>query len=174
MEMNCGLSSDGFASCWPAYDFPSYDTYFGSPVTGVSIGSLFLCAVQAGAARCQGNNYYGQLGDGSTVDATSPVTVAGSHQWAVLSAGRYSTCGLVTDGTAYCWGANESGQLGTGDSTEVHAPAAVATSLRFRSIATAGSNSTGAGLPRTCAITTSSELFCWGAGRPPRPVPVVY
>ena len=175
MEMNCGLTSDGLASCWLAVDSPYYDTYFGTAVTGVAIGSGFLCAVDpGGAARCQGSNGNGQLGDGSTGDAASPVTVAGSHQWAVLSAGERSTCGLVTDGTAYCWGANESGQLGTGDSTEVHVPAAVATGLRFRSIATSGSGNSGSLSHRTCAITTDSELFCWGAGRPPRPAPVVY
>jgi alpha-tubulin suppressor-like RCC1 family protein len=175
MEMNCGLTASGLASCWPAFDGAAYDSYFGGPVTSVSIGSRFLCAVYpGGAARCQGANASGQLGDGSTADAASPVAVAGSHQWTALSAGEASTCGLVTDGTAYCWGANESGQLGTGDSTAAHAPAAVATSLRFRSIATSGSDNTGSPSHLTCGITTSGELFCWGAGRPPRPAPVVY
>jgi hypothetical protein len=174
-DMNCGLSSDGLASCWPAFDFASYDAHFGSAVTGVAIGFDFLCAVfPGGAARCEGTNAHGQLGDGSTTDATSPVTVAGSHQWTTLSAGELSTCGLVTDGTAYCWGANESGQLGTGDSTETHVPTPVATTLRFRSIATSGSSNLGSPSHRSCAITTASELFCWGEGRPPRPAPVVY
>lgn len=175
MEMNCGLTAAGLATCWPAFDGAAYDSYFGGAVTSVSIGTGFLCAVYpGGAARCQGSNANGQLGDGTTGDAASPVTVAGAHQWAALSAGERSTCGLVSDGTAYCWGANESGQLGTGDSTEVHAPTAVATGVRFRSIATSGSDNSGSLSHRSCGITTASELFCWGAGRPPRPAPVVY
>jgi alpha-tubulin suppressor-like RCC1 family protein len=175
MDLNCGLTSEGLASCWWTFDYPSNDSYFGSAVTSVTIGSGFLCAVYPGGiARCQGSNAHGQLGNGSTGDAPSPVAVGGVHHWAALSAGEVSSCGLVTDGTAFCWGANESGQLGTGDSTEVHVPTAVATGLRFRSIATSGATNSGSLFHRTCAITTSDELFCWGADRPPRPAPVVY
>jgi alpha-tubulin suppressor-like RCC1 family protein len=37
-------------------------------VTAVSIGGRFVCAIVNGTAKCWGNNEYGQLGQGNTLD----------------------------------------------------------------------------------------------------------
>lgn len=43
-----------------------------------SVGGSHSCAVLSdGTARCWGDNSQGQLGDGTTADRPSPVTVAG-------------------------------------------------------------------------------------------------
>ena len=177
----CALTAQGQASCGSFNDF----AFFGSdylPGTGtfaqVVIGRGFRCGRYVdGHAVCDGRNDTGQLGNGTTADSSgSPTPLPGT--WTMLAAGESSACGLATDGTALCWGANESGQLGTGDSTASLVPVAVASPEKFRTISTAGtpSLSYGGGSPshRTCAITTSDVLFCWGAGLPARPAALGY
>ena len=45
-------------------------------ITSISAGMDYsACAVEMGAAYCWGQNYYGQLGDGSTADSNMPTAV---------------------------------------------------------------------------------------------------
>ena len=177
----CALTAQGQASCGSFHDF-YFDGSEYLPGTGtfaqVVIGAGFRCGRYVdGHAVCDGRNDAGQLGNGTTSDSSSsPTPLPGT--WTMLAAAESSACGIATDGTALCWGANESGQLGTGDSTASLVPVAVASHEKFRTISTAGalSLSYGYGSPnhRTCAITTSDVLFCWGAGLPARPAALGY
>ncbi|HIC52346.1 MAG TPA: hypothetical protein EYO97_00810, partial [Gemmatimonadetes bacterium] len=60
---------------------------------------------------------WGQLGDGTTTDKSTPVAVAGGLQFASLWAGGRRTCGVTTSGTAYCWGEN---RYALGDGTGIN------------------------------------------------------
>jgi alpha-tubulin suppressor-like RCC1 family protein len=106
------------------------------------------------------------LGDGSTIDRASPVTVSGGHAFIMLAAAsrpiqpadlgkRSHTCGITTTGKAYCWGSNNVGQLGDGTTTDRLIPTAVSTSEVFAAI--------GAGDTFTCAMTPNRKVFCWGS-----------
>lgn len=74
------------------------------------------CAVMvSGAARCWGANAWGQVGDGSLITQTVPVSVVSLDVGvAALSGGQTHTCALMTDGAVKCWGGNSRGQLGNG------------------------------------------------------------
>ncbi len=171
---SCGITANGLATCWHVQqgDYRSYPPS-GAALAQVAIGSSFRCLVFAdGVGGCDGSNASGQLGNGTTTDATAPVLLPGA--WKTLTAGDNSACGLSPDGTALCWGGNESGQLGTGDSTASLIPIAVATTRRFRMISTAAWNGSGARIHRTCGITTADELLCWGADLPARPAQMGY
>ncbi|MBM4413841.1 MAG: hypothetical protein FJ040_10430, partial [Chloroflexi bacterium] len=104
-------------------------------VTGITDAQMITMGASAeyacvstttGGVSCWGNNTYGQLGDGTTTNATVPVTVTGISGAVVrISAGTNHACAIVTTGEVYCWGDNRQGQLGTGDTTAYTAPQVV-------------------------------------------------
>jgi len=121
----------------------------------VSAGVDHTCGVTtAGAAYCWGNNGYGQLGDGTTTDRTSPEAVQGGLGFASVRLGAFYSCGVTTAGAAYCWGDNSTGQLGDGTTTSRTSPVAVTGGLSFAAVS--------AGLGHTCGVTTAGAAYCWG------------
>ena len=87
----CALTAVGGARCWGDNDsgqlgdgtttdrsIPGDVTGLTSGVAAVSTGLVHSCAVTtAGGVKCWGQNYFGQLGDGSTMNRATPVNVAG-------------------------------------------------------------------------------------------------
>ncbi len=75
---------------------------------------------------CWGWNQFGQLGDGTGLDSTTPVQVAMLEDQVVsVSAGAWFTCAVKRDGSLWCWGRNDRGQLGDGTLTDRLAPVSV-------------------------------------------------
>lgn len=65
-----------------------------------------------------GRNNAGELGDGTTSNRCSPVTVAGGGTtWCHVAMNVNSALSIKTDGTLWTWGCNSSGQLATGNIT---------------------------------------------------------
>jgi alpha-tubulin suppressor-like RCC1 family protein len=129
------------------------------PVTGidgaaakassVSVGTGFACAgMLSGAVRCWGLNSKGQLGDGTLVQRTSPVTVLTGVGVALgdvstVSAGASHVCAIVGSGeTALvrCWGLNSSGQLGIGTLVSASYAATTSVAVHASAIACGGSH----------------------------------
>ena len=73
-----------------------------------------------------------------------------------VSAGGRHACALTDDGGVACWGANGYGQLGALGSGASAAPLEVTT-------LTGHVLSVSAGVYHTCALTTGSEIVCWGS-----------
>ena len=129
-----------------------------SGVASVAAGVLHTCAVtMGGAALCWGNNFYGQLGDGSNANRPVPASVTGLGSGvAGLASGFSHSCARMQDGTARCWGNNSLGQLGIGmlagsEDVPVPVPALGNTVLALA-----------AGNTHSCAIVSGDELRCWG------------
>ena len=121
---------------------------------------------------CWGNNIYGQLGDGSTTNRLSPVTVTGVAG-GVIQAGNDHTC-LLNSGSIKCWGRNYEGQLGNG--TFLNSSSAVDVT------GISGATDLAAGALHTCVVLPDQNVACWGSnsegqlGKPsyfPLPVPVI-
>jgi alpha-tubulin suppressor-like RCC1 family protein/dipeptidyl aminopeptidase/acylaminoacyl peptidase len=127
--------------------------------TTVSTRNYHTCGVTiSGAGYCWGQNDWGQLGDGTTIDRAIPVLVTGGLRFSSLRAGQFQTCGLTTSRAVYCWGHNFFGELGDGTTTERAIPAPVAGGLTFASIS--------AGNHHTCGVATSGKAYCWGENFP--------
>jgi hypothetical protein len=75
-----------------------------------------------GAVWCWGGNTFGEIGDGTTVDRTTPTRVPTLAQVVTISAGQKHTCAVGSDASVSCWGANDVGQLGDGSFIEAHQP----------------------------------------------------
>ncbi|MBI5564834.1 MAG: hypothetical protein HY870_08065, partial [Chloroflexi bacterium] len=132
----------------------------GSQVLSLVLGSGHTCALTTtGGVKCWGANWYGQLGDGTNTDRSTPVNVNGLGSGiAMLAAGKYHTCALFTDGGVKCWGYNVHGQLGDGT-----------TDVRYGPVAVIGLGSgvamLMAGWERTCVLMDAAHgggAKCWG------------
>ena len=129
--------------------------------SAVSAGNTHTCALTtAGGLRCWGLNDFGQLGDATTTDRTTPVDVVGlTSGVAAVAAGEDYTCGLTTPGGLKCWGSNNFGQLGDGTGGSFGDRSTTPVDV---SGLTSGVAAVSAGFVHTCALTTAGGLKCWG------------
>ena len=69
----------------------------------------------------------GALGNGSTLNRSSPVQIGTDTGWIAVDAGDRLSIALKQNGTIWTWGQNASGQLGLGDITNRSSPVQVGT-----------------------------------------------
>lgn len=170
----CGLTLDGRLYCWgdnvfgELGDGTTTDRLKPVAVAGglrfrqVSAGSVHTCAVTTDyRAYCWGaNEDRGTLGDGTEINRSTPVPVAGGLRFRLVDGGSDHTCSVTyPDNKAYCWGYRAEGAVGDGGGGPRLrlTPSAVLGGHQFRQVA--------AGLDHTCGVTTSNEAFCWGVNR---------
>jgi alpha-tubulin suppressor-like RCC1 family protein len=103
-----------------------------------------------------GHNAYGQLGDNTIANKSSPVqTIAGGTTWSQVSCGSGHTVALKTDGTLWTWGQNTYGQLGDTTTANRSSPVqTIAGGTTWKQVV--------AGFSHTAAIKTDGTLWCWG------------
>ncbi len=164
----CALMSDSTVFCW-GLNFHGQlgngtndDSATPVAVPGLSgveavvaSGLSHTCALMSdGTVRCWGRNDFGQLGDGTTANASTPITVPGVSGATAVSTGWSHTCALLSDGSVVCWGRNNQGQLGDGTRVDSTAPVLVNGLANVQAVA--------AGLDHTCALITDGTVRCWG------------
>ena len=119
----------------PSYNVTTNDSFLPIRVHGPgNVGYLnSILAISAGeghnlALRSDGTvwawgwNGVGQLGDGTTNDAHTPVQVIGLSNIVAISGRAYHCLALKSDGTVWGWGLNSSGQVGNGTATPYVTP----------------------------------------------------
>ncbi len=126
-DVSCAITSTDALYCWGEND--TLDVIgdddevdrtaptaimVGGPVDDVAVGHDTTCALVAGVVSCWGSAEYGKLGDGSTMNRSTPGPVPGLPSIKALVAGSQADhlCALSTDDNLWCWGQADHGQLG--------------------------------------------------------------
>jgi alpha-tubulin suppressor-like RCC1 family protein/pimeloyl-ACP methyl ester carboxylesterase len=167
----CALLNGGGVKCWGRNNYgqlgtgnttnsttPVQVSGLASGVTGVKLGMHASCALMSdGSVKCWGRNNYGQLGDASTTQRNSPVTVSGISTATALGGGGGSNhvCAVLNDKSVKCWGLDSTGQLGNATTTNSSVPVTSVGAVRAVAVATGGAH--------TCARRDDSTLMCWGS-----------
>ncbi len=146
------------------------DAFGTAPLQGaraVAVGAYHSCAWWFnGNTRCWGQNLAGQLGNGTTMDSSRPVSVQDSDNISWLGAESMTangnhTCAILRDGSMVCTGENYAGQLGNGQSGQNRSlPVAVRNPANTGSLTDV--QSIAQGLQQTCAVLTNGTATCWG------------
>ncbi len=148
--------------------------------SSLAVGVQHSCALPGdGTVVCWGLNYAGQLGDGTTTDSDTPVTVLGGDgrplgEVRAVAVGFTHTCAVLADGSARCWGDNavqadpigvpsQGGQLGDGTTTSSSSPVTVVGADATGALS--GVVAIDAGHFRSCALLADSSVACWGDGQ---------
>ena len=189
-EHTCALTKTSHVKCWgsgedgqlgnganEASKFPvdviTADSKPLANVVQISAGSHHTCALtKTSHVKCWGSGEIGQLGNGDSknsnraVDAITPNgKLANIKQ---VGAGITHSCALTNTGHVKCWGAGKAGQMGNGvegvdegrkSPVDVTAVASGGHELlaNITQIAVGGLH--------TCALTTASQVKCWGDGK---------
>jgi len=116
---------------------------------GVSTATTFSIW---GAGR---NDLAGALGDGTTINRSSPVQMGDRSDWTGLDfTGNYGTGAVNADGTLWTWGRNNYGRLGLGDTTDRSSPTQVGSLTDWAAVAS--------GQSYMMAVKTDGTLWTWG------------
>jgi len=123
----------------------------------VSAGTSHSLGVRTnGTAWAWGCNGTGQVGDETTTNRSSPVSVVGGFtDWCQVSAGGAHSLGLRTNGTAWAWGSNSSGQLGDDTVTSRTSPVSVAGGFTDWCQVSAGG-------AHSLAVRSNGTAWAWG------------
>ena len=142
----------------------------GSEVISVSRSNYFGCAaLDTGAVKCWGRNYFGELGSttnsGTSNTNSVPLDVqtlgAGSGVVKVTAGGSF-VCALLETGAVKCWGNNGYGQLGSTTNVGTGTPNNVPLDVQTLGNGS-GVVSIVAGTSHVCALLNTGAVKCWGS-----------
>lgn len=174
-EFSCAVRAGGTIACWGANVWGQLGngtaTGSSTPVTvqgitdaiDLTAGWGHACATRDNLVRtvvCWGSNMRGQLGDGTTTDRSTPVTVTASFRASSISAGMFHTCGVSrTYDVVACWGSNSYGQLGDGTMSDRREPTLIQGHNYGQDVQDLAVS---AGQDHTCAVRSTGAVACWG------------
>jgi alpha-tubulin suppressor-like RCC1 family protein len=119
-------------------------------------GGLAMVVKNDGSLWAWGNNFNGEVGNGTTERVWSPVQIM--KDVTTVSIGGWHTLAVKTDGSLWAWGGNKSGQLGNGkittpkDNNDKYNPIKIMDDVIY---ASAGAN-------HSLAVKKDGSLWTWG------------
>lgn len=143
---SCAVLDNQTVRCWTGAD--------GTPSTVSGVTSVDEmsghCARSGGTIKCWGPGNYGQIGNGSTDDQTSPTQVQQLDPATAMASGDSHVCAIVEDGAVYCWGRD--GNFGPNNYGAL--PLRIIGLEPVQYLATADSSN--------CVIQQDHAVMCWG------------
>jgi alpha-tubulin suppressor-like RCC1 family protein len=170
-DHSLALKDDGSVAAWGGNDYGQLGdgttTRSTAPLQVSGLTNAFITAVSGGARHSialeddgtvwtWGDNGQGQLGDGTTTQRRTPVSVSGLAGAIItaVSAGTDHSLALKNDGTVWAWGDNSEGQLGDGTKTASATPVAVSGLTNVTAIAATNR--------RSYAMKADGTVWVWG------------
>jgi alpha-tubulin suppressor-like RCC1 family protein len=181
---SCALLTSGGIECWGsnAYGQLGNGTTTDSvtPVVAVtaqygansvSAGGYHTCGVVwvsvppvslQSTVQCWGYNGYGELGNGTTTNSSTPVKVMNADYCTVVVAGVFHSCALFTNSPVQCWGDGSAGQLGNGATSNSSTPVATTAVTTVSGPYCTGTGLAASNANGTCALSVGAQVECWG------------
>ncbi|MBI3500579.1 MAG: T9SS type A sorting domain-containing protein [Bacteroidetes bacterium] len=126
-----------------------------SGVIAIDASGHALALKNDGTVWAWGYNLFGELGDSTTVNKSSPVQVKVLTGIIAIEAGASHSLALKNDGTVWAWGRNDNGQLGDGTTIDRWTPVKVDSLTSIMAI--------DAGANHSLALKNDSTVWVWGA-----------
>lgn len=167
----CALFTDTTVGCWGqqiwgelGYFHTDYAKSTPQLVSAITSGSrvhssnYHSCAiVSGGSIQCWGLGENGKLGNNSSVDQNSPVSVVGLTAAPTdIRVGWQHSCALLSNSTVECWGSDDYGQMGNAGLSQMTAGTPVTLSGTPTQLES--------GYNHICALLSNSQIECWGYG----------
>ena len=124
----------------------------------VAGGTSHTAAIKTdGSLWMWGINEFGQLGDNTTTNRSTPVTTfAGGTDWKQVDCGSTHTAAIKTDGSLWTWGRGNFNTLGAGNVSQINTPITTfAGGNNWKQVSCGGAVS-------IAAIKTDGTLWTWG------------
>jgi alpha-tubulin suppressor-like RCC1 family protein len=183
----------GIGSSTPTYSTVPMQVGSDNDYMAVSAGTGHALALKSdNSLWAWGDNFYGELGEGCSMDATSgtlcansnvPVAVDSGSNYGAIASGYYYSLGIRLDGTLMTWGNNVQGKPANPAVTD-HFPTQIGTGFKPEMAALSASKfsvlGNGAGYYyHSLALQNNGSLWAWGDNtfgqlgdnNPPTPVP---
>ena len=123
-------------------------------LNSIYAGARSVCGLIGSSIKCWGRGSFGRLGNGSTLDNATPVTVSGISNAVQVGSGLISACAVLDTGSVQCWGRGSEGRMGNGANSDQSTPVSVS------GISTA--TQVAVGHAHSCARLSDSTVKCWG------------
>jgi alpha-tubulin suppressor-like RCC1 family protein len=170
-DFSLALKADGSVWAWGANDrgqlgsgnntpvrTPSRVTGLNGRFTAIAAGLAFGLALRSdGTVWGWGDDFQGQLGNGSNEDSTTAVPVIGlTSRVVAIAAGKAHSLAISAEGFVWAWGDNGSHALGTFTADSFQNTPVRVGGLEGKVVAV------GAGLDQSAAVTSDGTVWTWG------------
>lgn len=129
-------------------------------ISAFNSGSHCLAIKSDSSLWSWGKNDYRQLGNGSTTNSSTPISISAGSKWISVSAAEWVSLAIKSDSTLWAWGYNGYQQYGNGSTAGSGTPTQIGVGSKWISVA--------AGYAHTLAVKSDGTLWAtglnqWGA-----------